>query len=134
MKKVHFATVIAAVIAHFGFLVYLPSGGFMALRWRRTFWLHLPAVCWGIGVVTMDLPCPLTALEQRSRTRAGMRSLPETGFVGRYLAGVVFPANRTGVAQSLAFLAAGVSWVALAAQTRRSDFRRRAVRCEHSGR
>lgn len=118
MKKVHFATVIASVVAHFAYLVYLPSGGFMALRWRRTFWLHLPAVCWGLGVVTMDLPCPLTALEQRARTLAGMDPLPTTGFVDRYVAGVFFPANRTGVAQSLAFVAAMASWVALAMQRR----------------
>ena len=125
MKKVHVATVIAAVAAHFAYLIYLPSGGFMALRWRRTFWLHLPAVCWGLGVVTMDLPCPLTELEQRARTSAGMAPLPKTGFVGRYVAGVVFPANRTKAAQSLAFIAAGASWVALAAQSRPVNTRRR---------
>jgi hypothetical protein len=119
MKNVHVATVIAAVAAHFGFLIYLPSGGFLALRWRWTFWLHLPAVCWGVGVVAMDLPCPLTTLEQRARRAAGMDPLPETGFVGRYVAGVVFPANRTGVAQAIAFVAAAASWVALAVQTRR---------------
>jgi hypothetical protein len=121
MRKVHFATVIASVVAHFAYLVYLPSGGFMALRWRRTFWLHLPAVCWGLGVVMMHLPCPLTALEQRARTLAGMDPLPTTGFVGRYLAGVVFPANRTGLAQSLAFASVVVSWVALAVQPRRRE-------------
>ncbi|MCX2932481.1 DUF2784 domain-containing protein [Mycobacterium sp. CVI_P3] len=120
MKKVHFATVIAAVVAHFGYLIYLPSGGFMALRWRWTFWLHLPAVCWGIGVVATDLPCPLTMLEQRARKLAGMDRLPETGFVGHYVAGVLVPADRTRVAQSLAFLAAAVSWVMLAVQRSRS--------------
>lgn len=118
MKKVHLATVIASVVAHFAYLIYLPSGGFMALRWRRTFWLHLPAVCWGLGVVTMHLPCPLTAVEQRARTRAGMAPLPTTGFIGRYVAGVLVPARRIGVAQSLAFAAVVVSWVALAVQGR----------------
>ncbi|BBY57437.1 DUF2784 domain-containing protein [Mycolicibacterium sarraceniae] len=121
MKKVHIATVITAVIAHFGYLIYLPSGGFMALRWRRTLWLHLAAVCWGLAVVTTDLPCPLTTIEQRARARAGLAPLPATGFVDRYIGGVLFPANRTGVAQSLAFVAALVSWLALGMQYRRRE-------------
>ncbi|MBB3602324.1 hypothetical protein FHT40_001957 [Mycolicibacterium sp. BK556] len=118
MKKVHLAIVVASVVAHFAYLIYLPSGGFLALRWRRTVWLHVPTVCWGAAVASLDLPCPLTALEQRARAAAGMEPLPESGFVGRYVAGVVFPANRTGIAQSLAFIAAAVSWVALAVQRR----------------
>lgn len=122
MKKVHLVTVIASVVAHFAYLIYLPSGGFMALRWRRTFWLHLPAVCWGVGVVTADLTCPLTTLEQRARKAAGMSPLPDSGFIGRYVSGVLVPADRTRAAQSLAFLAIAVSWVALA------------MRCSHSGR
>ena len=127
MKKVHLATVIASVVAHFGFLIYLPSGGFMALRWRRTFWLHLPAVCWGLAVVTADVPCPLTTLEQRARVSAGLEPLPESGFIGRYVAGVLFPARQTGVAQALAFLSAAVSWVvlAVAARSRESPGTRR---------
>ena len=118
MRKVHLVTVIASVVAHFAYLLYLPSGGFMALRWRRTFPVHLSAVCWGASVVIADVPCPLTALEQRARKGAGMAALPETGFIGHYVTGVVVPANRTGVAQSLAFFAAAVSWVALALQSR----------------
>ncbi|GAY18476.1 DUF2784 domain-containing protein [Mycobacterium sp. shizuoka-1] len=119
MKKVHLAIVIASVVAHFGFLIYLPSGGFMALRWRRTFWLHLPAVCWGVAVVAADVPCPLTALEQRARISAGLEPLGETGFIGRYVEGVLFPARQTRVAQALAFASAAVSWVALAVHRRR---------------
>ena len=113
MKRAYFAVVVVSAGLHFAYLMYLPSGGFLALRWRRTFWLHLPTVCWGVGVVTRELPCPLTALEQWARTRAGMDPLPNNGFIGRYVAGVLYPANRTGTAQLLAFIAAAVSWVAL---------------------
>ena len=119
MKRRYFAVVVATVATHFAYLVYLPSGGFLALRWRRTFWLHLPTVCWGVGVVTLNLSCPLTSLESWARTRAGMNPLPENGFVGRYVAGTLCPANRTGCAQTLAFLAAAVSWIALLIQGRR---------------
>lgn len=114
--------VAATAVAHLAYLLYLPSGGFLALRWRRNLWLHVPVVCWGVGVVTLDWPCPLTALETSARTRAGMDPLPEDGFIGRYVAGVVFPAERLGTAQQLAFAAAAVSWAALAIQHRKLGY------------
>jgi hypothetical protein len=116
----YFTLVVATVAIHFAYLVFLPSGGFLALRWRRTLWLHLPTVCWGVGVVALEFPCPLTSLEAWARARASTAPLPETGFTGRYVSGVVCPANQTGTAQSLAFVAAAVSWIALAIQARRS--------------
>jgi uncharacterized protein DUF2784 len=122
MKKPYFVMVVGTATAHLGYLLYLPSGGFLALRWRRTFWLHLPTVCWGVGVVALGFPCPLTWLEAWGRARAGMDPLPETGFIGRYVAGVLYPAHRTGWAQAFAFLAAAVSWTALAIQHRKAGY------------
>jgi hypothetical protein len=55
-----------AVVAHFAFLCYLIIGGFVALCWRRTIWLHVPAVLWGIAITTARLDCPLIALERWS--------------------------------------------------------------------
>ncbi len=104
--------------AHFAYLAYLPSGGFLALRWPRTTWLHLAMVGWGVAVVALPLPCPLTSLEDWARARAGMNPLPATGFVDRYVAGVCYPSDRTRTAQALAFVAAAVSWVALARRRR----------------
>jgi uncharacterized protein DUF2784 len=118
MKKAHFAVVIVSVGAHFAYLFYVPSGGFLALRWPRTIWLHLATVSWGVAVVAVPLPCPLTSLEDWARARAGMRPLPATGFVDRYVAGVLYPPGRTGTAQALAFLAAATSWIALARKHR----------------
>jgi len=109
--------VILTVGAHFAFLIYVASGGFLALRFRRTIWLHVPAVVWGVAVVVCHLPCPLTWLETWARTRAGMGSLPGSGFIGHYVAGVLYPVNDTGVAQALAFSAVVVSWIAYAVTT-----------------
>jgi hypothetical protein len=111
--------VILTVGAHLAYLVYLPSGGFLALRWPRSIGLHIAAVIWGIGVVVFGLPCPLTELERGARARADMDPLPATGFIDRYVAGVFYPANRTGAAQAVAFAAAAISWVAFAWQQRR---------------
>ncbi len=114
MKKLHSATVVATVVAHFAYLLYLPVGGFLALRWPRTMLLHVPTVAWGVAVVKLELPCPLTSLESWARHRAEMESLPTTGFIDRYVAGVFYPTGRTGSAQALAFVAAAVSWGVLA--------------------
>ena len=106
---------------HLAYLVYLPSGGFLALRWPRSIVLHVPVVIWGVGIVVFELPCPLTELERRARARAGMNPLPASGFIDRYVAGVLYPANRTGAAQALAFSAAAVSWVAFALKSQRRN-------------
>jgi hypothetical protein len=118
MKKAHFAVVIVSAGAHFAYLCYLPCGGYLALRWPRTIWLHLASVAWGLLVVTLPVPCPLTSLEDWARARAGMTPLPSTGFVDRYVAGVLYPPGRTGAAQVVAFLAAATSWIALARKAR----------------
>ncbi len=110
MKKAHSATVALIVGAHFAYLVYVPSGGFLALRWPRTIVLHVPAVVWGVAVIVLPLPCPLTSLEAWARRRASMDPLPTTGFIDRYVAGLLVPSGRIGVAQALAFAAAAVSW------------------------
>lgn len=115
-KNAYAAVVVLTAGAHFGYLMYLPSGGFLALRWPRTILLHVPSVAWGVGVVGLHLRCPLTSLERWARARAGMDPLPAGGFVDRYADGVLYPSNRTGVAQKLAFLAAAVSWLVFASR------------------
>ena len=74
------AAVGLTVGTHMAYLAYLPSGGFLALRWPRNIAIHIPVVIWGIGVVVFELPCPLTELEQRARSRAGMEQLPASAF------------------------------------------------------
>lgn len=116
MKKLYSAAVAAAVGAHFAYLLYLPVGGFLALRWPRTLIVHVPTVAWGVAVVGFELRCPLTSLESWARRRADMDPLPAAGFVDHYVAGVCYPAGRTGAAQRLAFAAAAASWLLFAAR------------------
>ena len=120
MKKLYFAVVVLTAGIHFAYLIYLPSGGFLAMRWPRTILLHVPAVVWGLGAVGLHFPCPLTSLEQWARTQGRMDPLPAGGFIDRYAAGVIYPSNQTGVARALAFLAAAISWVMLASKLRRT--------------
>lgn len=121
MKQISLAAVVVSVGAHFAYLLYLPIGGFLALRWPLSIWLHVPTVLWGVGVVVFGLPCPLTEVERLCRAQAGMDPLPTSSFIGRYVDGVFYPANRTGAAQALAFAAAGLSWLTIASKTRRRN-------------
>ena len=123
-REQSFSTAVGAVvILHFAYLLYVPSGGFLALRSPRTLVLHIAAVAWGVAVIGLKLPCPLTSLESWARRHAKMDPLPTTGFIDRYVEGFFVPSGRIGVAQGLAFVTAAVSWAAFVART----FRRRAV-------
>ena len=120
VKRPYSAAVSATVAVHFAYLLYVPSGGFLALRWPRTTVLHVASVAWGVAVVVLKLPCPLTSLESWARRKAGMGPLPAAGFIDRYVAGLFVPSGRIGVAQVVAFAAAAFSWTLLARRFRRA--------------
>ena len=98
------------IAAHFAFLLYLPVGGFIALRWRRTIWLHLLTVLWGIVITAEHLDCPLTGLERWARGKAGMGPLPSEGFIAHYINGVLYPASWAGAVQTVVFATVVLSW------------------------
>ncbi len=101
-----------AVVLHFGFLVFLVVGGVVALRWRRVLWVHVGAVAWSLGILTVGQTCPLTAVEQWANRRAGGAPY-DGGFIDRYVEGVVYPGSLTGVVRAaVAFVVLG-SWAVL---------------------
>lgn len=111
MQPLFVALVWVVVAAHFAYLVYLICGGFLALRWRRTIWLHVLAVAWAVGIVALHFWCPLTVMEQWARARAGLAPLDPAGFIDHYITGVLYPETATGYVQAAVFLAVLVSWV-----------------------
>ena len=70
------------VVAHLGFIFFVVVGGFLAWRWRRIAWIHLP-VAW---------VCPLTPLENYFRRMAGEVGYEE-GFIEHYVMPIVYPAH-----------------------------------------
>ncbi len=65
----------AVMLAHFGFLLFLVLGGFLAWRHRWVLVPHIAAVGWAaLSVAGMD--CPLTAWEDDLRRLAGEQGLP----------------------------------------------------------
>jgi Protein of Unknown function (DUF2784) len=107
----YYVVVALAVVAHFAFLCYLVVGGFVAVRWRRTIWLHVPAALWGITISTARLDCPLTWLERWSRAKAGIAPLPPDGFIAHYVIGVLYPAGWAGWVPVVVFALVAVSWL-----------------------
>jgi Protein of Unknown function (DUF2784) len=106
-----YATVVGLIVAlHLAFIAYVVFGGFVALRWRRTMWLHVPAVIWGIAIATRQVDCPLTWVERWARRHAGMAPLPPNGFIAHYLTGTVYPVGWLVGVQFASFALVAVSW------------------------
>lgn len=110
------ADVVVAV--HYAFLLYLIVGGFLAVRWPRTIWLHLAAAVWGALIVTTQVPCPLTAVQNALRERGGLPPL-HSGFIQNYVKGVLYPARLETLTQVLVALVVVVSWVVFVRRRRR---------------
>jgi|ERR1700682_3789484 hypothetical protein len=64
MKDLYVSVVVLTAAAHFVFIGYIVVGGFLALRWPKTIWLHVPVAIWGIAIEMLDFTCPLTWLER----------------------------------------------------------------------
>jgi hypothetical protein len=116
-------TVILAV--HFAYLAYVALGGFLAVRWPRAFWPHLVAAIWGVLVVGVPLDCPLTWAENWARRRAGEPGVT-TGFIDRYIEGVLYPERFSALLRVLLAVCVLGSW--LWAYRRWVNGRRRAPR------
>lgn len=114
-------TLILAV--HFGYLGYLVTGGFLAWRWPRTVWSHSIVAMWGIVVTALDLTCPLTWAEDWSRQQAGEPPLT-SGFIDRYIEGVLYPERYATVVQILVALLVAASWAGLAYRRRSGAYQR----------
>src|SRR2546421_236729 len=61
----------AVVLLHTAFVAFVVLGGFLAWRWSRIAWLHVPCALWGAVIEYQGWVCPLTPLENDLRRRAG---------------------------------------------------------------
>jgi uncharacterized protein DUF2784 len=107
------------MLLHFGFLVYVALGGFLAWRWPWLIVPHVAATVWGALNATVGVPCPLTAWEDAARRRAGELGLPR-GFIDTYLTGVVYPEEHLFTAQLLVATLVAVSWAGFLVRRRRA--------------
>lgn len=96
---------------HFGFILYVVFGGFVAWKWRHTIVFHIAAAVWGIGSVLIGYDCPLTDIENWARRMAGITELPSTGFIAHYITGVFYPASAEFVVQCVTVMVVLSSWI-----------------------
>jgi hypothetical protein len=82
------------VLLHLAFIVFVIVGGFLAWRWPRIVWLHLPALVWAAYIEAAGAICPLTPLEKLLRQMAGESSY-SGGFINHYLIPLIYPPGLT---------------------------------------
>lgn len=117
----------ALVIVHLAFVAFVVAGGFLAIRWPRIAWLHVPAALWGTWAEFTATVCPLTPLENALRRRAG-ESGYEGGFVEHYLIALLYPAGLTPAHQRwLGAVVVAANLVAYALAIRRARQRSHAT-------
>ena len=92
MLKLYAADLI--VLIHFSFIVFVIFGGFLAMKWRRIIWLHLPAAVWGTLIEFYGWICPLTILENQLR-RDNNGGAYTTGFIEHYIIPLIYPEGLT---------------------------------------
>lgn len=78
------------VALHAMFILFVIAGGFLAWRWRRIAWVHIPCAAWGALIELAGWVCPLTPVEVELRRRAGEAGY-EGGFIEHYLLPVMYP-------------------------------------------
>ena len=103
------ALAIAVLAVHFAFLLFVVFGGFLTWRWPRVVWLHLAALAWSLGSVTVHYDCPITSLEDSLLRRAGDH--PNGEFIDRYVKGYLVPHGQDGLVQAALALVIAVSYV-----------------------
>lgn len=80
----------AVVVIHFGFVLFVVLGGFLALRWPKLAWIHVPSFLWGAGISFLGWICPLTYLENDLR-RKGAEAGYSGSFIETYILPVLYP-------------------------------------------
>jgi hypothetical protein len=116
--------VAVTVLAHFLFIGYVVTGGFLALRWPHTIGLHVAAVLWAVASATGHVGCPLTGLERWARHHAGMQPLTSKGFIAHYITGILYPADWVAAVQVLVALVVATTWARYVWRGRRHDLKR----------
>ena len=86
------------VVVHLLFICFVVGGVFLAWRWPRVIWAHVPAVIYGALVEFAGFTCPLTLLENDLRRHAGQAGY-RGGFIDHYLVKVIYPPGLTRAEQ-----------------------------------
>lgn len=98
-------------VVHCVYLAFVFFGGFLIPRRPSAAWLHVPAVAWALTVTITPVGCPLTAIEDALRSRAGMPALDERGFIVHYFEGKLYAEQYAHLMQVGLALIVLLSWI-----------------------
>ncbi len=115
------------LVLHLTFVLFVVLGGFVALRWPRVAWVHIPVALYGAIIEFVGFICPLTPLEIWLRRRGGEAGY-EGGFIEHYITAALYPTGLTREVQLVLGLAVLVINAAVYAVLWRRLRRGRAVR------
>jgi hypothetical protein len=82
--------VLAALLLHLLWLVWVMFGWLVTRRRPLLRWLHIASLVYGILITVGPWPCPLTRAEQHFQVRAGLDGYEES-FLEHYLERLVYP-------------------------------------------
>ena len=87
------------LIVHFAFIIFVVFGALLFFVATKFFYVHIPALIWGIYIELTHSVCPLTYLENWFLQKVNLTTYSE-GFIQNYLLPIVYPKNLTDDLQS----------------------------------
>ena len=82
------------LIAHLIFILFVIFGGLLFFIFSKVFYIHLPALLWGIYIELTSSVCPLTYLENWFLNKAELATY-SNGFINNYLYPIIYPEGLT---------------------------------------
>ena len=79
---------------HFAFIIFVVFGALLFFVAKFFFYVHIPALIWGIYIELTHSVCPLTYLENWFLQKVNLTTYSE-GFIQNYLVPIVYPKNLT---------------------------------------
>ena len=82
------------LFAHLIFILFVIFGGLLFFIFSKVFYIHLPALLWGIYIELTNSVCPLTYLENWFLNKAELATY-SNGFINNYLYPIIYPEGLT---------------------------------------
>ena len=96
------------LLLHGVFVLFVVAGGFLALRWPRVAWVHVPTVLWGAVIEFAGFICPPRRWKAWRRAAGG--EAYQGGFIEHYVTAALYPSGLTRPIQiALGLLVLGIN-------------------------
>ena len=82
------------LIAHLIFILFVIFGGLLFFIFSKVFYIHLPALFWGIYIELTNSVCPLTYLENWFLHKGELTTY-SNDFINNYLFPIIYPEGLT---------------------------------------